>query len=283
MKKSLLLGLAVVLLLCMLPATAQFRTSYATQGQQQQSSGRKQAAPINYGGATVYPQYRSKFGSIRWIREQMPLKVYVSHGQAVDGFIDESLGAPIANVNNLDHWPDLVAEVISNPEQMQNLPTAQGYTEDLYTAAVQGILSWKGFEKEGLLSYTLTNDPSEADIHVFWVHHFVDKMALGLFAGDIRGYTAKRSFPYKAIMAGGKADFKPVVIMLRTTESNGATMPLGKMKAAAAHEFGHALGIEGHSQNPVDLMSLYYGRGAVSANDAATLRYLYRTTPDLIP
>ncbi|MBK9769440.1 MAG: matrixin family metalloprotease [Candidatus Obscuribacter sp.] len=57
---------------------------------------------------------------------------------------------------------------------------------------------------------------------------------------------------------------------------------LGRMKAAATHEFGHALGIEGHSTNPQDLMSMYYGRGVISPNDAATLRYLYCLQPDLI-
>ena len=30
-------------------------------------------------------------------------------------------------------------------------------------------------------------------------------------------------------------------------------MALGQMQASAAHEFGHALGIDGHSTNPHDL------------------------------
>ncbi len=70
---------------------------------------------------------------------------------------------------------------------------------------------------------------------------------------------------------------------LRTTEGNGVPMAFLKMRASAAHEFGHALGIEGHSRNPADLMSLYYGNGTVSPSDAATIRYLYHLTPDLIP
>lgn len=234
-------------------------------------------------GSSIYPQFKSAYGSVHWIKEQMPLKVYITHGQSLDSIIDEELGAPMVNVNNLDHWPDVVASVLSTPGQLQSLPAAPGYTEEQYQAAVQGILSWKPFEQEGLFSYTLTDDPGEADIYVFWVHHFVDKMGLALFSSDIRGYTAKRSFPYRAIIAGGKADFKPVLIMLRTTEANGVSMPFAKMTAAAAHEFGHALGIEGHSTNPVDLMSVYYGRGVISANDAATIRYLYHLTPDLIP
>ncbi len=230
-----------------------------------------------------YPQFRSSYGTIRWIAEQMPLKVYVARGTTLDGIIDQQLGAPACNVDNLGAWPDVVANALENPEQLASMPVAEGFQPQHFQACVEGINSWKGFEREGLFSYNITEDPSEADIYVFFVHHFVNKLGLGLFANDIRGYTAKRSFPYKAIMSGKQADFKPVVVFLRTCESNGSPMPYAKMRAAAAHEMGHALGIEGHSTNPVDLMSLYYGNGMVSANDAATIRYLYHVTPDLIP
>jgi len=39
---------------------------------------------------------------------------------------------------------------------------------------------------------------------------------------------------------------------------------------------GHALGIEGHSTNANDLMSIYYGHGVVRLGSSA-LRYLYHT------
>jgi len=237
------------------------------------------AAPAQ---GVVYPEFRSRMGAVRWIKEQMPIKVYISHGLAIDGFIDQELGAPIANTSNVGAWPKLVANILSAPGQLEALPVAQNYDEQHYAAALQGISMWKSFEKEGLFTFQLTNEP-DADVFVFWVHHFVDKSGLALFAGDIRGYTSKDIFPYKAIMAGGKADFKPVVIMLRTTDTNGTVMPFQKMRASAAHEFGHALGIDGHSRNPIDLMSLYYGNGTISANDAATIRYLYHIAPDLIP
>ncbi|HEY9868974.1 MAG TPA: matrixin family metalloprotease [Candidatus Obscuribacterales bacterium] len=282
----LVLVVSLALALAVLPARSQFRSSYATQtqaGRTGQSGQRPLGQPIKYGGGIVYPEFRSSYGAIRWIKEQMPLKVYVSRGLTLEQFLDEEMGVPVVNVNNLAKWPDLLAEVVQNPEAMNELQVAQGFTPEHFQAALQGISMWKPFEKEGLFSFVLTEDPSQADIHVFWVHHFVDKMGLALFSGDIRGYTAKRSFPYKAIMAGGRADFRPVLIMLRTTEANGVPMPFAKMRAAAAHEFGHALGIEGHSTNPNDLMSLYYGQGVISANDAATIRYLYHLTPDLIP
>lgn len=266
----------VALLIFASQAKAQFR-SYATQPSA--PAGRT----VQYGGGTVYPEFRNRAGSIRWIKDQMPLKVYVSNGRAVDGFIDPDLGATYFNVNNLDLWPDYIAQILDDPEKLNQLPQAEGFVPEHYQAVLQGINMWKPFEKEGLFSYQLTNDPQDADIYVFFVNHFVDKLGLGLFAGDIRGYTAKRCFPLKAIMAGGHASFKPVLIMLRTIDSTGVPMPFNKMKASAGHEFGHALGIDGHSTNTNDLMSGYYGRGVLSTNDAATIRYLYHLTPDLIP
>lgn len=231
----------------------------------------------------VYPQFRSRFGVIRWVKDQMPLKVYVSRGLCLDGAIDESTGAPRTNVDNKADWPLLAGQILSDQEQFNHLPQAQDFNDNMYQAALSGVQMWKPFEKEGLFSYELTNDPADADIYVFWTHHFVNKLGLGLFANDIRGVTSKESFPYKAVLAGGQANFKPVVILLRTTEQGGVPVPYEKMHAAAAHEMGHALGIEDHSANPGDLMSIYYGRGVISVNDAATIRHLYHLTPDLIP
>jgi predicted Zn-dependent protease len=264
-------------------AYAQFRSSYSrTSAGNAQTTRPSQSAQQVAASGGVYPQFRSNFGVIRWIHDQMPLKVYVSPGICLDGMIDQ-MGAPLTNVDNRAHWPDVVADVIQNPQKFQTLPPAKGYVPQHAAAAIQGINSWKPFEKEGIISYALVDNPTEADIYVFWTDHFTDKLGMGLFQNDIRGYTAKRSFPYAAIQAGKMADFKPVVVLLRTTDSAGNPMSLDRMKASAAHEFGHALGIEGHSTNANDLMSIYYGHGTVSAGDAATLRYLYRQTPDLIP
>jgi len=285
------------------PTEAQFRnrysnlpsvTGFGSAGQQQTrppqqyikqqyqpARSKGAAAPVSSGG--VYPEFRNPHGIIRWIPDQMPLKVYVSNGLAIDSILDPALGAPYTNTDHVDQWPGFVAGVIQNQEQFGSLPQAQGYLPQHRAAAIEGINFWKRFEKEGLLSFSLTDDPMEADIHVFFVNHFVNQLGLGLFANDIRGYTSKNCFAYKEILAGKRANFKPVVILLRCAEKNGEPMPLLKMRAASGHEFGHALGIDGHSKNAADLMSMYYGNGTLSNSDVATIRHLYKSTPDLIP
>ena len=241
------------------------------------------ASPFKYGGGIVYPEFKNPRGVVHYTRDRMPLKVFVAPGWSLDEFIDETMGAPTVNVDNVSAWPKLLFEVMQKPDQLKDLPIAEGYSEQAYQAAVQGVSMWKPLEKEGLFSYQLTDDPTEADIYYFWTKQFVNKMGLALFANDIRGLTSKEIFPYKAVLAGGKAEFKPVVILLRTTEADGSQIPFGRLKASAAHEFGHALGIDGHSTNPVDLMSKFHGKGMISPNDAATVRYMYKCAPDLIP
>lgn len=290
----------VVSLAC--PGLAQFKNRYTnlppvtgfgsagTRPQQQQFNRQNtptrstgQAKQPMATGSGVYPEFRSPHGIIRWIPDQMPLRVWVSNGLAIDQILDPQLGAPYTNVDAVNQWPDFVANVLQNPQQLNSLPQAEGFVPQHRQAAMEGINYWKRFEKEGLLSFEFTDDPMEADIHVFFVHHFVNKLGLGLFASDIRGYTSKNCFPYQAILQGKKANFRPVVVLLRCTEKQGQSMPLDKMRAAAGHEMGHALGIDGHSKNPGDLMSMYYGNGVLSASDIATIRHLYKSTPDLIP
>lgn len=271
-KLSCLLSLVVVAAY-ILPAEPVFAAS---------PRGRQPAAR-----GAVYPQFHYKDGRVaRWIAEQMPVKVYVAPGYCLDQFTDDQIGAPVMNTDNTNAWPDLVKGLMDNPSSITSLPVADNFSREQLQAAVAGISMWKPFEQEGYFSYVFTDDPTDADIYVFWTHHFVNKMGLALFANDIRGQTAQYLLPLQACLADpekASRSMKPVVIYLRTSESDGKPMSYGKMRAAAAHEFGHALGIIDHSNNPVDLMSKYYGNGVISINDAATIRYLYRLVPQLIP
>src|ERR1700722_3688757 len=87
----------------------------------------------NIYAGTVYPQFRSSSGSvIRWLSEQMPLKVYVAHGQTMEKIIDPNMGVAAFNIDNLGAWPDFAAAVIENQQQLAQLPIAEGYVPEHY-------------------------------------------------------------------------------------------------------------------------------------------------------
>ncbi|HEY9720198.1 MAG TPA: hypothetical protein V6C69_22150, partial [Trichormus sp.] len=172
--------------LIMTVATTTALLAAAVSAQHSHSRGTPARQPAAGG---VYPQFRAPGGQVvHWLGEQMPLKIYVSPGTSLDSLIDPALGAPYTNVDSKEHWPDLVAGVVQNSAQLQALPKAEGFTQDQYQAALQGINSWKNVGG-GVFSFQFTDDPGDADIYVFWTNKFVNKMGLALFENDIRGYT----------------------------------------------------------------------------------------------
>jgi predicted Zn-dependent protease len=260
------------------------------------SAAAHRAPASSSGGGAPYPQCRYANSKIvRWIPQEMPLRVYIAHGTSLDDAgADPSTGAPLNNTDNTGGWPDLVYSLIKSPDGLSKLHVADGYSEQMWQAVAQGINEWKRFQNEGLLSFELTDDPQDANVYIFWTNHFVGKTGMALFSNDIRGYTAKHLLPYatvsNALNSGNNAlvenSLRPVVVQLATTETIAAApvpISLSKLQASAAHEMGHVLGIDGHSLNRADLMSVYYGNGHISANDAATIRYIYHHNPDLIP
>src|SRR5207253_11151252 len=67
---------------------------------------------------------------------------------SLDSMIDPVSGAPETNTANTAHWPDLIVRVMQNSAQLNTLPLAEGFSEQQYSAAIQGIATWKQLEKD---------------------------------------------------------------------------------------------------------------------------------------
>ncbi len=99
---------ALLVATCMAPEShAQFRTSYSNRQLPPARPGGARAAgkqAAAAGPAGVYPQALFNGKVVRWVNDQMPLKVYVSRGSTIDGFMDEELGVPRTNVDGKQRW-----------------------------------------------------------------------------------------------------------------------------------------------------------------------------------
>ncbi|HEY9745199.1 MAG TPA: matrixin family metalloprotease [Oculatellaceae cyanobacterium] len=135
----------------------------------------------------------------------------------------------------------------------------------LYSPQYKEYITWSldSWSKalDGRLRYEFTSDPRDADITVDWVPRFSDRYIAGLTTFQV-----------------GHAD-----IQIKTMG-----VPEKDIKANIIHEFGHALGIAGHSSNPNDIMvgARRFRHGAEAASyepqlsraDIQAIRRLYSPT-----
>lgn len=111
------------------------------------------------------------------------------------------------------------------------------YTTTKQALATQGFSRWVTVTGTNGVTYKLTSNADDADITVNF-----GKFTGG--AGDILGQTFYKYDQKSRIFQKGTN------IVIKFTGNNKSDLN------TAEHEFGHALGINGHSTNPVDLM--YY-------------------------
>lgn len=132
------------------------------------------------------------------------------------------------------------------------------YTPDRQAEAMAGFDEWVG-RTGARVAYRLVSDPGSADITVHFDPTAAESNTDTTFDQNILSHAA-------------------VTIGLARVTGSYSRPGTDLLRSLAAHEFGHALGINGHSADPHDLM--YYsvdGRAAVSSRDLNTLRAGYRS------
>jgi hypothetical protein len=170
---------------------------------------------------------------------------------------------PISGLARFAPTPNYITRV-KRGEAWKKLPLKVHFVRDANYASARESMARHGFDRwviatEGLLDYEATDDPAAADIYVV----FDAKTHDGLTR---TGFDMSRK--RKAVITIG---VKPG---LQTD-----------VEAIAAHEFGHALGIDGHSDSKRDLMYPYHREGAhgrLSNRDINTIAAMYPKVRQLV-
>lgn len=154
--------------------------------------------------------------------------------------------------NVLSHWTHLPVRVSVDADPA-GLPGARD-------AVFGGIDRWR-IATGDVLTWQKVDDASQADVHIV----FAPQPARTVLLGRTQVQTLENSH----ILSSARTEIRFWPDM---TDADRALIPI-----VAAHEFGHALGIGGHSTDPADLM-FPYSTAAVtqpSARDLNTIETAY--------
>jgi hypothetical protein len=168
-------------------------------------------------------------------------------------------------VHAVRRWPAEAMPLkvfISSGKNVQHF--RQSFREDL----VDALSEWS-IRSDQLISFTLVDDPHEANIECIWID---DPNQFPCHSG-IEG---AETVPY--YNANSLVHAK--VLLLTTSRTSNSKQPEASMRHVCLHEVGHCLGLMEHSDSPDDMMFYAFQgddrtRPHLSARDIKTLAHLY--------
>lgn len=210
---------------------------------------------------------RDPLGILRWDTKKYPIKIWVSNGLVLPkGYI----GPQLTGDNVHDLYP-----MLSTNSFYARLATVEHYVPTYRDVVKQGINDWNFLCAEGLVKFEIVEDPTIADVLIFWCPESG--------AGSV-GRTYYPDLRYEGCRA---------IIHIETEYMRiwGARATM-ELRHTAAHEFGHVLGITIHSHDVDDLMhdagktisweesKQYSAASPITRNDYVTLRAIYQLPAD---
>jgi predicted Zn-dependent protease len=123
------------------------------------------------------------------------------------------------------------------------------------------------------ISWKQVSDRNAADVTVDWTTQ-VKQLPQGTEAGETNALTRLNTATNQGIIYGARMHF--------LTQLNGEAFSDNEMFRTCLHEAGHALGLQGHSTDPQDVM--YYAiskrqQPILSDRDRQTMATLYKNAP----
>jgi len=231
-----------------------------------------------YGGAVPYFALDQNYGHfVRWSKTDFPLKICITRGLS----LPPGCAPDVGRIS--DHG---LCPYLCDPKFYRGLSTVAGYQSSWFDLACQGAQAWEPARQAGFIEYQFVDDPTLADIVVFWTNE------------DLGAQVSGRTFPHVQPDDDGKVIILVKVVDSQQAQRNNDLSAKNRevfeynLRQCVAHELGHAFGILGHSHHPVDVMRDNpeplkldrYGHlpslPVITQDDILTLEAIYTVPPD---
>jgi hypothetical protein len=176
-----------------------------------------------------YRQYGDGLAELRYLTDR-PLNISSTAPAATSDangppFLPNYIGGPL--MQSTRRWRNLPVRVY--------FEAGGAYTADRRDAALEGFSAWTS-ASEGVLRFMVVDSASKADVTVRFIPGAYIPPSESM-VGLTRSLSSERWLR-----------------SAQMTLATGGRTTLENLSDVAAHEWGHALGINGHSDNPKDLM-----------------------------
>jgi len=153
----------------------------------------------------------------------------------------------------------------------QNMPVNVYIQENPYKKVVESAFTTYNNTFNSLIMFSFTENPNNAQIKVTFPNRIENANADQYVAGLTNNFSSGKYIQSSNIQL--------------LTQKNGVNLPSTAVYNTTLHEIGHALGVNGHSQNKDDIMyaQTESSRTAyLTARDIATLKIMYSNNESLI-
>ena len=155
--------------------------------------------------------------------------------------------------------------------------------ESPYLPEIRYAMQTWGTVSDGDIRFEETETPQNANIRVSWGHNALyngfQDMRLGS-AQLTRLHDTKQTVVEPLTETAASPPFTVEIILMLEGDGTIGELSQEEMRTVCLHEFGHAIGLWGHSPHPGDISYPTATAQHPSARDIITLRKLYSTPPN---
>lgn len=171
----------------------------------------------------------------------------------------------VENTNTKDNYFNLI-RLGENYVKWNKFPINVYVAPGEYSNLVKSAFTTWQKASDNLVQFVFTGNVVNSQISV----EFVDKLSIPYQEGFEAGHAA--------VKAKNNVIYKANIELLKVNPQSGQKLLSEVIYSTALHEIGHAVGIQGHSNNDNDLMSAKnaLGKKSITTRDLNTLKMLYK-------